>query len=617
MTTKTLHIGGMTCVACQNKIEKALLKTQGIENAEVNYTNESAHIIYDESQISIDEINSIIEKLDYQILDENKQKEKLNPYIHLAGIFAIIFVLFMLSQRLGLTLLASDFPLAETGMGYGMILIIGLLTSIHCIAMCGGINLSQSLGGVQTLPQKEEKTSFDFSPFIPGILYNTGRLISYTLVGVIVGALGSVFTMNLTMQSVIHIIAGLFMIIMALNMLNVFPWLKKFNPRLPRIFTKKIEEKIEKKREISKNPFIVGILNGFMPCGPLQAMQLYALSTGNPFEGGLSMFLFCIGTIPLMFGIGAVSLLLSSRFSKIVMNVGAILVAVMGLTMFTNGWNFAGFPTIHSIRYERISARSNTVESSVGFKPVIENGVQIVNSTLSPRAYPAITVQVGIPVKWTINVPPGSINSCNNRIIIRPYNIEYRFQQGDNVIEFTPDKAGVFRYSCWMAMIFGTITVVDASGAIVELDLSPRAAGVKIPTGTIAVAEVRAQNVTNRSGASETIFIQEVTIDLTDNGFEPAIIVAESFAPIFWTVRNTSSIKELVFPLYKARMDLEAGDNLVRFMPQNDFEFHTGDNKFFGYVKVVDELSSINLDEIRKEVSEHKTLIYPPEYFWQ
>jgi len=613
MTTKTLHIGGMTCVACQNKIEKALLKTQGIENAEVNYNNESAHIIYDENQISIDEINSIIEKLDYQVLDKDKQKEKSNPYIQFAGIFAIIFILFILSRRFGMTLLASDFPLAETGMGYGMILIIGLLTSIHCIAMCGGINLSQSLGGVRSVPKNEEKTGFDFSPFIPGILYNSGRIVSYTSVGIIVGALGSVFTMNLTMQSVIHIIAGLFMMIMALNMLNIFPWLKKFNPRLPRIFTKKIENK----KEVSKNPFIVGILNGFMPCGPLQAMQLYALSTGNPFEGGLSMFLFCIGTIPLMFGIGAVSLLLSSRFSKIVMNVGAILVAVMGLTMFVNGWNFAGFPTIYSIMFDRASVRSSAAESSVGFKPVIENGVQIVNSTLSPRGYPAITVQVGIPVKWTINAPPGSINSCNNRIIIRPYNIEYRFQQGDNVIEFVPDRAGVFRYSCWMAMLFGTITVVDASGAVVELDLSPRSAGVKIPTGTVAVADVRMQSVTNRLGAAESIFIQEVAIDLTDNGFEPAIIVVESFTPIFWTVRNSSSIKELVFPLYKARMELEVGDNLVRFMPQNDFDFHTGDNKFFGYVKVVDELSGINLDEFRKEVSEHETLIYPPEYFWQ
>jgi plastocyanin domain-containing protein len=96
----------------------------------------------------------------------------------------------------------------------------------------------------------------------------------------------------------------------------------------------------------------------------------------------------------------------------------------------------------------------------------IVDGKQIVTSTLSAGNYPNITVQVGTPVKWTINAPSGSINGCNNRINIQEYGISnYSLRQGDNVIEFTPDKTGRFQYSCWMGMIRGTIMVTESGAA--------------------------------------------------------------------------------------------------------------------------------------------------------
>jgi len=69
-------------------------------------------------------------------------------------------------------------------------------------------------------------------------------------------------------------------------------------------------------------------------------------------------------------------------------------------------------------------------------------------------------VQQGIPVRWIIKAPPGSITGCNNRMIIRDYGIQYAFKPGDNVINFTPTKTGRFRYTCWMGMIQSTITVL-------------------------------------------------------------------------------------------------------------------------------------------------------------
>jgi hypothetical protein len=89
------------------------------------------------------------------------------------------------------------------------------------------------------------------------------------------------------------------------------------------------------------------------------------------------------------------------------------------------------------------------------------NGTQLVTSTLSYGRYPNITVRAGIPVKWVINAPEGSLNGCNYRISIPEYGISHSFKIGENIIEFTPARAGNFRYSCWMGMIRGTITVTD------------------------------------------------------------------------------------------------------------------------------------------------------------
>ena len=460
---RSFRVGGMTCVNCQNRIEKKLKNTAGVQKAAVNYHTGIAAVTYDSAKTSFEAISAVIESLGYQPLEENDK----NTVPRVVGTLVIILALFMLMRTFTVSGFAAAFPLAQEGMSYGMLLAIGLLTGVHCVAMCGGINLSQ------TLRKSGEAAPADaYSLLLPGILYNGGRLAAYTMVGVLVGALGSVITVSGRFQGTVQLAAGVFMVIMGINMLGLFPALRRFIPRMPKVFFTKIDE-----RKTGRGPLLVGFLNGFMPCGPLQAMQLYALSTGSPVRGGIAMFLFCAGTIPLMFALGTASRALSGVrgqiFSRYVMRAGAILVAALGLVMFSNGWNLSRFaaPVEKTASVKAAPAPEKTLQNQQQtqdaekkFVPVIQDGVQIVNSTLKPNRYPAITVQQGIPVRWTINAPPGSITGCNYCVILYEYGIEHIFQQGDNVIEFTPAKAGKFRYSCWMGMIKSTITVLAETG---------------------------------------------------------------------------------------------------------------------------------------------------------
>jgi plastocyanin domain-containing protein len=236
---------------------------------------------------------------------------------------------------------------------------------------------------------------------------------------------------------------------------------------------------------------------------------------------------------------------------------------------------------------------------------------QIVNSTLSPGRYPAITVQQGIPVKWTINAPAGSINGCNNRMFIREYGIEHRFKTGENLIEFIPERTGRFTYSCWMGMIRSSITVTEAGTAAREGPPGPASAetpppgvpaGVTIPVESVALAEIQEEGY------------QRVDIALRDEGLEPAVIVVQRGIPALWIVRNDSldpGNRSLIFPAYSTRLEMKQGDNVIELLPLEDFDFSTADYVFYGYVKVVADLKEADMEAIKAEVSEFEPLIYP------
>ena len=143
--SKKIHfdIGGMSCIHCQNKIEKALRSTKGVTKAAVSYRKGTADVEYDEGRTNADMLVKVIENLDYKVLSSGEKKSQ--GVINSLGILVIIAALYYLLQTFGLLNRLVPDRLADAGMGYGMLFVIGLITSVHCVAMCGGIGLSQSL----------------------------------------------------------------------------------------------------------------------------------------------------------------------------------------------------------------------------------------------------------------------------------------------------------------------------------------------------------------------------------------------------------------------------------------------------------------------------------------
>ncbi len=420
-----LPIRGMTCVNCERKLKKRLAQTPGVARADVRFDTARAVILFDWTLVSERDIRRVIRDAGYEPGGPGGTGRAARAAGSLL-LIAALSILFSLAQRRGMF---DRFPLAEAGMGYPLLFLAGLLTSVHCVAMCGGICLTQTVRGAR-------------HPLLPGALYNLGRVVSYTVIGGIVGAVGSVVQPTGAFRGAVQLIAGAFMVIMGLSMLGLFPRLNRLVPRMPARFARMVEAA----KARSAGPFVVGMLNGLMPCGPLQAMQLYALSSGSAVRGALGMLAFSLGTVPLMLGLGALAAALGRRFTRRAMAAGAVLVAVLGISMFSQGF--------------RLSGQSVGTADSGGTVAQTED-VQVIKSTLSSGAYPDITVRAGVPVRWVIDAPQGSVNGCNYDMVIGAYGIEYQFQTGENVIEFTPTQTGTYDYTCWMGMISGTITVVD------------------------------------------------------------------------------------------------------------------------------------------------------------
>ena len=452
MERKVLLIEGMTCVNCQNRIEQTLRNTSGISKVHVSYSKGQAEVEFDDEILTLEQIIDIIQSLDYIVVQRRKIDYK--KIFSSIGTFAIIICLYYVLQRFGDLNLLVPSMLADSKMSYGMLLVVGLLTSVHCIAMCGGINLSQCI------PSRTDDRGKRNSVIMPSLLYNTGRVISYTVIGFLLGGIGMILTggsetgIPLILQGILKIIAGLFMVIIGINMLGIIPVLRKFQIRLPH----KLANKISRKKITEKRPFFVGLLNGLMPCGPMQSMQIIALGSGNPVSGAFAMLMFSLGTVPLMLGFGSIVSALGKKYTKIVMRAGCILVVVLGLAMLSQGVSLSG------INMNRTATSPENTEE-LNMAEIAESGdMQYVSSELDFGSYPEITVYSGIPVKWTINVPEEVINGCNYKMVLSAYGITHEFTPGENVIEFTPGEPGTVQYTCWMGMINGKINIIDREG---------------------------------------------------------------------------------------------------------------------------------------------------------
>lgn len=440
-----LNISGIHCRSCKNLIETEVDILPGVKNITVDHKTGKTEVEFDETKVDKEKIEAEIKKLGYTIYAKEEDKNQLLKWLLPSAAIAFLILGYILTSIFGgMELLAR---LNEGNVGYGIILTIGLLAGFHCIGMCGGLVVTYCAANIQK--EKEKKNIF------PHFQYNLGRIISYTIIGGILGGIGSFFGINPHFSGVFLILASFFMISMGLSFFFNWQILEKIKLRTPEFIAKYLYK--QKHSQKPKGPLIIGLLTGFMPCGPLQAMQLYALTSGNIIEGALSMAIYGLGTALLLFIFGlTVSTISAANIKKMIKFSGALII-VLGLFMANRGLaNFGyGFKTLTNT--DKIEYANTTSK---------KENIQTVNMDLTYSGYSpnVLYIKKDIPVRWVINVK--QMSGCTDEIILHGnHNIRKKLQMGENIIEFTPDTLGELKFSCWMKMVWGKFIVTDEKSA--------------------------------------------------------------------------------------------------------------------------------------------------------
>jgi sulfite exporter TauE/SafE/copper chaperone CopZ len=300
-SAQTFHISGMHCPACVTLVEGELTDLPGIASAKASLARHQVEIAgpmagYSPAAI-IAELTPILSKHGYAI-SAAKPTHKIawRDFLFAVPVAALFLAGFWLLQGLGIVNLVS---LKDTT--YSTAFVIGVIASLStCMAVVGGLTLSVSAN-----------FAMEGSKVGPQLMFHTGRLVAFFILGGLIGALGTQFDFTPNAMLILNLVVALAMLILGLNLLDVLPGATALQPTMPAFVSRHLLA--FKTLNHSVTPALIGAATFFLPCGFTQSMQLYTLTSGSFAAGALTMGAFALGTLPVLGLLSFASLSLHSR----------------------------------------------------------------------------------------------------------------------------------------------------------------------------------------------------------------------------------------------------------------------------------------------------------------
>jgi uncharacterized protein len=338
--------------------------------------------------------------------------------------------------------LSNLFAIFTTG------LFVGGLT---CLAVQGGLLTA-------TLVQREQERLTEKAKHgkaLPILSFLGAKLIAYTILGALLGLLGSVLQLSLQVQIVLQLAVVLFMIGTALNLLNIHPIFRYFAIQPPR-FLARLVRKQSKRTDIFA-PAVLGAFTIFIPCGTTQAMMALAIASGNPLAGAAILFAFILGTSPVFFTLGYFTMRLGDLLQQKFMKIAALALIILALFNLETALNLTGTGYTISNFFKQASCVVTYCESQQTVTAVTEQTITITETGYSPTVF---AVQAGSTVR--VNLVNENGFGCMQAFTIPALNIqEVVSPKQTKVITFTvPTKPGDIAFMCSMGMYTGTIKVI-------------------------------------------------------------------------------------------------------------------------------------------------------------
>lgn len=342
--------------------------------------------------------------------------------------------------------------------------VTGITTGgLSCLAVQGGL-LASSLAHqieqdyVANIPQGK-KTRQKAMPTqrtnsaLPIFLFLVSKLVAYTLLGALLGWLGSYLTLSPISRALLLVAIGIFMVGNALRMFNVHPIFRYFSIEPPKFITRYIRRTA--KGTDTATPLFLGFLTVFIPCGVTQAMMATALGTGSIAMGAALMFAFTLGTSPVFFIVAYLTTELGARLEKFFMRFVAVVVLILGLVTIENGLNLMGSPLSLQNMTRNLFPASSV--STAGSDSLSADGVITLN--VQNSGYFPAALKAPANTDLTLNLVTDKTYSCARDFVIPKLNFYQLLPDTGTVqVNIPAQKAGsTLFFTCSMGMYTGQI----------------------------------------------------------------------------------------------------------------------------------------------------------------
>jgi sulfite exporter TauE/SafE len=359
--------------------------------------------------------------------------------------------------------------------------VTGLTTGgLSCLAVQGGLLASsmaqqveneigkgakrQGAGkkGQATVAKRQEVKARRANTALPIALFLLAKLVMYTLLGALLGLVGSYLTLNPMTRAIMLLAIGVFMVGNGLRLLNVHPIFRYFNLEPPKFITRFIRRTAKNAgEEPGKNyitPLFLGALTVFIPCGVTQAMMAVALGTGSAVQGAVLMFAFTLGTTPVFFAVAYLTMELGARLEKYFMRFLALVMLVLGLVTFNSGLTLMGSPLAFGNLTAGLRPEPTPQATAQAFSMDGILQLAVENNGYFPRI-----LQAKADTALKLALVTDNTTSCARDFVIPALDYyELLPRSGTTMVDIPPQAAGsVLNFTCSMGMYSGQIVFGD------------------------------------------------------------------------------------------------------------------------------------------------------------
>lgn len=446
MTKNTFSIKGMHCSSCELLVEDEVKKVAGVEKVRVDFRKGEA-VVESVSGVNEREVAKAVKEAGYAVGTAERlpwwtRSEQVQQ--HLIASLSILVIGFFVLNYFGVFDLQTSHQAASSSLP--VIFIVGLTAGFStCMALIGGLVLGISSRFAQT-----NRDASALAKFRPHMVFNIGRVVSYFVLGGVIGWIGSFFTLSSITIGVLMILVSVAMVMLGLQLTEVSPRLAAWRLTLPSSVARMMGIRADTGAYSDRGTAMMGALTFFLPCGFTQTMQLYALSVADPLRAAMIMGVFALGTTPGLLGIGGITALVKGAFAQAFFRFAGVLVVAFALFNAYSGWTLVGwsFPTADG------AETTVTEEPTTGEVQVLKATYTLRNG-MEPQSF---NVKAGVPVRLEVDVKENGVG-CMATMLIPGVNNTPRFLKAGEVMTFafTPKGAKTFNIVCAMGLPHGEI----------------------------------------------------------------------------------------------------------------------------------------------------------------